>query len=145
MRNGGITFKQLCHLLLHGLQARPPREFAGPGAKLQYIWYPYDVTIFKQQDQKQVDSTPKRREYLSTGPLMPYTRPDFHGAFLNFRLILKFGAYRRLGAWSKLSPALPLISQVEFFVHLGKTRRNNYTTWPPYILNKGQYKRNASQ
>ena len=29
---------------------------------------------------------------------MPYSRPDFNGALLNFRLILKLGAPSRLGA-----------------------------------------------
>ena len=38
---------------------------------------------------------------------MPYTRPDFSGAFLNFMLLLKLGAPSRLGTRGKLR-SLPL-------------------------------------
>ena len=38
---------------------------------------------------------------------MPYTRSDFDGALLNFRLFLISGPYSRLGAQGKL-PSLPI-------------------------------------
>ena len=37
---------------------------------------------------------------------MPYTRPDFDGALLNFRLILKLGVPVGLGA-GQVAPLLP--------------------------------------
>ena len=65
------------------------------------------TSLFSNKKKTKGDSTPKGRQYHQTRLIMPYTRFDFDGALLDFRLFLKFGAGpSRLGARRKL-PSCP--------------------------------------
>ena len=85
----------------------PPKELSGPAGR-NNIWVSFDAITFKQQRLNTGGQYTKAFRIPFNRALMPlnaalnaYTRHNFEGALLNFRLLLKLGAPSNFGVGGK--------------------------------------------